>query len=520
MNPAQPEVQALAVCGDRIVAAGTDAEIAPLAGPGTRRVDLGGGFVTPGFHDAHTHQLQTGLARSGLDLSGTGSLAEFQQRVREYAATLAEGEWILGACWDHTLWPGQEFPTRHDLDACTGGRPAYLRRLDVHAAVANTAALRAAGVTRSTEPPPGGRIGREADGEPDGMFFEDAQRLIACHLPPLSPAQRRRALTLAMREALRCGITSVQDYSGWETLLAYEQMRSAGELAIRVTEWLNFKEPLPTLIAQRAHCRPEDPWLRTGLLKAFLDGSLGSRTAALLAPYSDDPDSRGLPQYEPAELHAMAVERVRAGFQLGFHAIGDLAARMALDAFAAAAAAAPQARKRHRIEHLQVLAPEDVPRLRELGVVASVQPSHLLDDARWAQDRLGSQRLACAYPWGSLLRQGVPLALGSDCPVASMDPRVGIYAAVARTSLDGKQLIPPMAEAISLEEALAAYTWGGAYAAFQEKELGSLMPDRFADFVVFAGDLRNIPPAAYLDATILSTVVGGRIMYAAPGWEK
>ncbi|MGH9394106.1 MAG: amidohydrolase, partial [Terriglobales bacterium] len=454
---------------------------------------------------------------------------EFQQRITAYAKTLPPGEWIVGSRWDHTLWLGQRFPTRQDLDACTAGHPAFLHRLDVHAAVANSAALQLAGVTRATPTPDGGMIGKDAQGEPNGLFLETAKSLIARQVPPTSAAQRRRALTLAMNDALAHGVTSVQDCSDWETFLAYEAMEKAGALRFRVYEWLNFNDQLATLVAQRAHHDLRDPWLRTGMLKGFMDGSLGSRTAALLAPYCDDPANRGIPRYRPAELNQMAIERAHAGFQLGFHAIGDRAAQMALDAFQAAQAAPgaaanplaelaahpPLAGPRHRIEHLQILAPADVARVGKLGVIASVQPSHLLDDDRWAIARIGAVRAQTSYLWNRLLKEGVVLAFGTDFPVEPINPMLGIYSAVTRTSTDGRIEYPPAGERVSLEQALYAYTMGAAIAEFSESDKGSLTPGKLADFVALSQDLRVLSTPEILNTKAVRTVVGGKTMFPA-----
>ena len=502
LDAACPSAQALAVLGDRILAVGADADIAALAANGTVRHDLGGRFVVPGFNDAHTHLLLAGRNKLELELSGLRSLGELQQRVGAHAAILPPGEWILGSRWDSTLWPGQQLPTRRDLDPFTGGHPALLHRLDLHAAVVNSAALERAGIGFSTPAPAGGALDAAR-----GLLFETAVRMLTAVVPPISTEQRRRALRLAMHEAVAHGVTSVQDNSGWEAFLDFEALQQAGELPIRVSEWLNFNDPLTTLEEQRAHHAP-DRWLRTGMLKAFMDGSLGSRTASLLAPYSDDPGNCGLPRYEQAELNRLSIERARAGFQLGFHAIGDAAARMALNAFAAAQAAAGTFDSRHRIEHLQILAPEDLVRMGQLGVVASVQPSHLLDDCRWALERLGAARAREAYPWRSFFDHGVTLAFGTDVPVASINPLLTICAALTRAGG-----YPPDSECLSLEQALYASMMGSATAEFAEDRKGSLTLGKLADFVVLSEDLRTIPASGIPEVKILRTVVGGQTQF-------
>lgn len=531
MDAAHPRAQALAVKGDRIVAVGSDAAIERLAGPGTRRVDLRGHFLMPGFNDAHTHVLDAGSQKLQLDLTNCRSLVAFKRCVRDYAARLPAGAWILGGHWDQTQWPGKAWPTRRDLDSVTGDHPAFLSRMDGHAAVANSLALKLAGVTRATQAPFGGRLGRFADAEPNGVLFDVAQGLVARHIPPPSDAELQRALEAAMRDALAHGVTSIQDLSDWQAFLVFERMERAGNLHFRVYEWLPFDQPVTQLVAERAHHDLHDPWLHTGMLKGFMDGSLGSRTAAMLAPYADDPGNRGLPRYQEHRLDAMAVERARAGFQLGFHAIGDRAARMALDAFEASETAVPNIRNpqaagladplmtgaRNRIEHLQVLAPSDIPRLKRLNVIASVQPSHLLDDGRWANARLGPERARYSYLWKRLLDEGVMVAFGTDYPVEPIDPMLGLYAAVTRAAADGSWTYYP-SEKISMAQALYAYTRGSAAAEFAEDQKGSLTAGKLADFVVLSQDLLAIPAPAILKTHVEVTVVGGRAVYTAPDW--
>jgi predicted amidohydrolase YtcJ len=519
LDPRQPEAQALAVRGERLLAVGSNAAIAALAQPHTRRIDLGGRFVLPGFHDAHLHLLTLGRSRFTLDLRPARSLRELQTRLGEFARALPAEAWIVGSGWDSSAWPDPRLPERGDLDPHCGGRPAFLERVDLHAAVVNSAALRAAGIGRATQPPTGGAIVRDAAGEATGVLLEDARALVRRLLPPPAAAETRRALARALAEAAAAGITSVQDYSGWEAFLQLERLRAADELPVRVCEWLDFRLPVAVLREQRAHRPPGDLWLRTGMLKGFLDGSLGSRTAALLAPYADAPDTAGLLQYDRDPLIALAVERARAGFQLGFHAIGDRASRLALDAFAAAAAAAP-ALPPPRLEHLQVLDPADLPRLRQLNVIASVQPSHLLDDRRWAPARLGFGRPALAYPWQSLLRAGLPLAFGSDAPVAGLHPGWGLFAAVARPGPNGPGRFPPPDEGLSLSAALEAYTRGGAMAEGTERDKGSLTAGKLADFTVWSHDLRRLPPEELPGACALLTITGGRVVHAAPAWQE
>ncbi len=445
-------VQALAVRDGRIVAIGTNDDIRKLKGSHTEVIDLGGHFVMPGFNDAHCHLQSGGFEQMNVNLVGTKSLQEMQQRIASAAKTAAPGDWIIGRGWDHTLWPGQQLPTRQELDAVTGAHPAIFIRVDGHIAVANTAALQAAGITAQTAPPQGGAIDHDAQGQPTGIIRESAQGLIFSKVPPPTLAQRRRAAELALADAARSGVTSAQDNSDWEQFLVYEEMEGEGKLTLRISEWLRFNDPVDLLEKHRVHHPADDPMLHTTMLKGFMDGSLGSRTAALLAPYSDDPGNSGLPQYKQAELNAMAVERVAAGFQLGFHAIGDRAAQMALDAFAAAERNArekdlpggkdPQ-QLRLRIEHDQVIAPDQFAQYRKLGVIASVQPNHLLTDMNWAESRIGPVRAKTSYPWKEFLDNGVRLAFGTDYPVEPITPFRGVYAAVTRKNEAGTKTYFP-----------------------------------------------------------------------------
>ena len=362
-----------------------------------------------------------------------------------------------------------------------------------------------------------------AQGEPTGILREGAQELVLVKVPPPTAEQRRHAAELALADAARWGITSAQDNSSWEDFLVYEDLEREGKLTLRISEWLHFNDPVEVLQQHRAHHPAEDPMLHTAMLKGFMDGSLGSHTAALLAPYSDDPGNSGLPQYEQATLNKLARERVAAGFQLGFHAIGDRAAQMALDAFAAAASnpeahAAPGAKSprdfRFRIEHDQVIAPDQFAQYKKLGVVASVQPSHLLTDMNWAVDRIGLERAKTSYPWKQFLDNGVPLAFGTDYPVEPINPFRGIYAAVTRKNEAGTKEYFPEQE-LTIQQALAGYTTGSAYAQFAETEKGTLAAGMLADFVVLDRDLTKVAAPEILKTNVLRTVVGGKTVYDA-----
>ncbi|HKD85056.1 MAG TPA: amidohydrolase family protein [Terriglobales bacterium] len=508
--------QAMAVRNGRIVAIGSNDEIRKLKRDHTEVVDLGGHFVMPGFNDAHLHFARGGREMLQVDLVGVKSLAEMQQRIAEHAKTTPPQDWIIGDGWDHTLWPGEKLPTRQDIDAVTGDHPAYFSRVDGHIAVANTAALKAAGMLAKVPDPPGGKIDRDANGTATGIVRETARGMMIATAPRPSLSLRRHGIELAMRDAARWGLTSIQDNSDWEDFLVFQDLEREGKLTVRISEWIMFNQPLDLLQKHRAEHAAEDLMLHTAMLKAFMDGSLGSRTASLFAPYSDDPGNSGIPQYDQPTLNRMTAERSAAGFQLGFHAIGDRAAQMALDAFAEAKRDARQNNRtrdfRFRIEHAQVIAPNQIAQFKRLGVIASVQPCHLLTDMNWVVERIGPERAKTSYPWKSFLDAGVPLAFGTDFPVEPMNPFRGIYAAVTRKNEAGTKEFYPE-QKLCIEQALAAYTTGAAYAQFAERDKGTLAPGMLADFVVLDRDLTKVAPAEILKTQVVRTVVGGKTVY-------
>jgi predicted amidohydrolase YtcJ len=507
-------VSALAVREGVIVATGTEADVLKeWRGPKTEVVDLHGSFVMPGFNDAHVHLASAGLEKIRIDLLGSKSLEEMQRRIALAASSAERGAWLQGRGWDHTLWKNGQLPTRFDLDQATLGHPAIFSRVDGHIAVANSAALAAAGISRNTPDPSGGKFDRLPDGELTGIARENAVDLIASHVPAPSARTRRLALERATREAIQNGVTSVQDYSTWDDFLVLEQMEREGALPLRVTEWLSFDDPLEVLEKHRTAHPANDPMLHTGMLKGFMDGSLGSRTAALFAPYSDDPGNSGIPLYDQERLNQMTIERAKAALQIGFHAIGDRAVGMALNAFAAAEAAGYGKDLRFRIEHAQVVAPADFERFHDLGVIASMQPNHVLTDMRWAESRLGPDRAKGSYAWKSFLDRNVRLAFGTDYPVEPISPFRGIYAAVTRKNETGTAEYHPE-QALGIEAALYAYAQGSAYAEFAETKKGKLVIGQYADFVVLDRDILGIAPAEILRTRILRTVVAGKTVYA------
>jgi len=514
--------EAIAVRGDRIEAVGKNSDIEKLKGPQTQVIDLGGHFVMPGFNDAHLHLADGGLNKLRVDLTGVKSLDELRTRVQKKVEESKAGEWILGGGWDETLWPVKATPTRWDLDEVSDGHPVFLVRIDGHIAVANTRALQLASITLASRDPQGGHIDRNEAGEPTGILRETAQGAVENVIPAPTHEQRRQGIELALADLAVHGVTSAQDYSPpWENFQIYEELEKEGKLTARISEWLPFDEPVQELNRERDSHPQSDLQLRTGMLKGFMDGSLGSHTAALLESYSDDPKNSGLPRYEPDKLNEMTKERVLAGFQIGFHAIGDKGVQMALDAFSQAEKAAKEAHVkapnggedfRLRVEHAQVTTPLQFAQFKQLKVIASMQPSHVLTDMRWAQDRLGPKRAATSYAWLAFLNKGVVLAFGTDYPVEPVSPFRGLYAAVTRKSEDGKQEYFP-AQRLTMDQAIAAYTTGSAYAEFEEKEKGKLIPGMLADFVVLDRDVTSAAAEKIVGTKVLRTVLAGKTVY-------
>jgi predicted amidohydrolase YtcJ len=537
-------VAALAVAHGTIIAIGTDAEILKLKSITTKVINLQGAFAMAGFNDAHTHLAGAGRQKLTVDLNGATSLADMLSRIRAYAATTPAGSWLEGSGWDHTKWPTRTLPTRTHLDSVTGEHPAMFYRTDGHIVVANSAALKAANITAATPDPPGGKIDHDPTGAPTGIVREGpAIALLSAHIPPPGSDSRRRALNIAIDDALANGVTSVQDLSYWDDFLILESLERTGELHLRVSEWLDFNLPLKVLEERRASHDPNDPLLHIGMLKGFMDGSLGSHTAALAEPYTDEPTNSGIPRYDQAKLNAMSAERLMAGFQLGFHAIGDEANAMALNAFTAAnqvgVAAGPPtpgphtippgtvyiptndrtnitaADLRFRIEHAQVLLPADFERFAQLHVIASMQPVHLLTDMNWAAARLGPDRARYSYAWRSMLDHKVTLAFGTDYPVESINPFRGLYEAITRQNETGTATYQ-LQERITLPEALYAYTQASAFAEFREHTKGRLEPGFLADIVVLDRDPFKATPQQLLHTRVLRTIVNGETVYQAP----
>jgi hypothetical protein len=513
-----PEGTAIATLGEQVLAVGDDASVRRLVGPTTRVVALRGRLVVPGFNDAHVHFLDGGFGLLSVDLRPARDEADFAKRLGDYAKTLPKGAWILQGNWDHEAWPSKALPTRQLIDALTPEHPVFVSRLDGHMGLANSLALRLAGVTRDTQDPEGGTIVRAASGEPTGILKDNASDLVFRVVPEASREMNLRAARAALKEAARVGVTTIQDNSAVDALPTYQQLRAQGELTARLNVWRYAAASLAPLLATGVRTGLGDEWIRLGALKILSDGSIGSATAALFEPFVSNPASKGLLLHTPEELGRIIGEADAAGFQLAVHAIGDRANSLVLDAFERTAAADGPRDRRFRIEHAQHVRAADIPRFKALGVIASVQPSHCIDDMRFVENHVGKNRLADAYRWKSFLDAGVPLAFGTDWFVEPLDPRPGLYAAVTREFPEGGPAggFQPQ-EKITLEQALDAYTRGSAYAEFAEGHKGTLTPGKLADLVVFDKDLFRIPPRQILSTPVDLTVVGGRVVFERNG---
>ncbi|MFL5444508.1 MAG: amidohydrolase [Myxococcales bacterium] len=515
--------RAIAVRLGRVSAFDEDAEA--LAGPRTRVVDLGGRLVTPGMNDAHCHLGAGGLSLLEVDLRGVTSLAEIARRVGEAAKSAAPEEWITGRGWDQTRLPSRElgpggWPTKDTLDRAAGGHPVYLRRVDGHTGWASSRALQLAAVDARTADPPGGRIVRDAAGEPTGILEERATELVSAKVPPPSAEKRKRGILAALQLAGRTGVTSVQTEAPPEDFAVYVDLRREDRLTVRVYGWVPLSNDEISHFKWLGEQAPfGDAWLRRGILKAYADGTLGSRTAWMLESYADDPRTRGIRRIPVEELDALVLAADQAGLQVAVHAIGDAANREVLDAFEKAARATGRRGARHRVEHAQVLSPADIGRFTKLGVIASMQPTHATSDLRWAEDRIGPDRAAQgAYAWRKLLEAGARIAFGTDFAVEPLAPIEGLYSAVTRQSRE-----PPFApaggwlpsEKLTLADAIRLYTAGSAYAEFQENDKGTLELGKLADLVIWDRDLFATAPEHLLEAKPLMTVVGGRVVYEA-----
>lgn len=530
MNRSAPEAEAIAVAGDRILAVGTNDDISRYVGDETNVIDLEGKTVIPGMIDAHVHFLGLGNRLLQLDARNVRDKDEIIERVADHAAEAAPGEWIQGRGWDQNRWTVKEFPTKEELDAASPENPVYLGRVDGHAAWVNSRALEIAGITKDTEDPPGGQIIRYASGEPAGTLVDNAFRLVTPHIPAITEEQKRRAIALAVEECLSSGLTGVHEAGGYrEDIELYAEMMEADELDLRINEFLRWPtdeqtlphtyESLDYYLEQGPQIGLHDNRLTIRGIKMSIDGAMGSRGAALLEPYEDDPDNVGLLRLSEDEIYETILRGVKAGFQVTTHAIGDRANRVVLDAMERALAETGAQNTRLRIEHAQVLHPDDVPRFAELGIIPSMQPTHCTTDMNWIATRLGEERTQYAYAWRSLLDSGVRIAGGSDAPVEPVQPLPGIYAAITRRDLEtgwpGEDGWHPE-QKVTREEALRMFTLDAAYAGFDEDLKGSLEPGKLADIVVLSKDIMTIPAEEILTTDVLMTFLGGKLVYENP----
>ena len=508
-----PWSDAMAISRDRISAMGLSAEVRKLLTPSTRVIDAHGMMVVPGFIDSHIHFLEGGFGLASVQLRDAKTPRDFVQRISEFAKTLQAGMWITNGDWDHEQWGG-ELPRRDWIDSVTPNNPVWVNRLDGHMSLANGAALRAAGITKATAEVTGGTIVRDAQGEPTGILKDNATSLVNRVQPNPSPEEEDRALDAAMRYIAGNGVTSVTHMGTWSDLAVFERAHAAGRLRTRIYAAvpLSTWERLRDTVKRRGH---GDEWLKIGALKGFVDGSLGSHTAAMLAPFTDAPNDTGLFVNTPEHLYEWTSGADKAGLHVIVHAIGDRAIRTQLDIYERVEHENTARDRRFRIEHAQHIAPPDMSRFAPLGVIASMQPYHAIDDGRWAEKVIGHERGKGTYAFRSLLDHHTRLAFGSDWFVAPATPLEGIYAAVTRRTLDGANpggWYPE--QKISVEDALRAYTSGGAYASYDERDKGTLERGKLADFVMIDRDLTRTPPAEIAQARVVMTVVGGRIVHS------
>ncbi len=509
-----PWAEAIASRGDTIVAVGTRLEIAPYVGENTEVIAADGTLLVPGFIDTHVHFATGGFGLASVKLRDAATPGEFTRRIGDFAAGLEDGEWVLNGTWDHENWGG-ELPRREWIDAVTPANPVWVMRLDGHMALANSLALDLAGVDADTPDVEGGDIVRDAAGRPTGVLKDNAMSLVERAVPPPSEAQLDRAIEAAMRHVAAQGVTTVHDMAAWPSLAAYRRAHERNAMITRVysvvplADWRRLADE----VRERGR---GDEWLKIGGLKGFMDGSLGSHTAAFLEPFTDAPDDSGFLINSLADMRSWIGDADAAGLQVMVHAIGDRAIRDLLDIYVEVADENGPRDRRFRIEHAQHIHPDDIARFAAQDVIASMQPYHAIDDGRWADRVIGPERALTTYAFRSLHDAGARLAFGSDWFVAPAKPLEGIYAAVTRRTLDGAHpdgWVP--SQKISVEEALHAYTTGAAYASFEEDQKGQLAPGMLADFVVLDRDLFTIEPEEIRDVRVLRTVAGGRTVYEA-----
>ncbi|MEJ7810360.1 MAG: amidohydrolase [Gemmatimonadaceae bacterium] len=512
----RPVATAMAVAGGRVLFVGSDRGALALRGPTTRTLDLAGRTVIPGMVDAHAHLLDLGIALRSVDLVGTTSYAQVIAKVQARAKDAPPGSWIIGRGWDQNDWSDSRFPAHEALSRAVPDHPVWLTRVDGHAGLANAKAMQAAGITASTKDPEGGRIERGVGSAPSGVFVDNAQGVVDRAVPPLTRAETREAILAAVKEANRWGLVGVHDAgASRETIDIYEELAREGRYDLRAYVMVADDSAAIAFyfaLGPQSALHDGRVWVRS--VKLYADGALGSRGAALLAPYTDDPKNRGLLVSQPEHIREVSVRALRRGFQVNTHAIGDRGNRVVLDAYEAALEEVPVADHRFRIEHAQILSPEDIPRFARLDVIPAMQASHQTSDMPWAGKRLGPQRLLGAYAWRSLLNTGVIVPNGSDFPVEQVNPLISFRAAVARQDAKGWPAggwYP--AQRMTREEALKSMTLWPAHAAFQDSVMGTLSAGKYADFVVLDQDIMRMPVAAILNTQVVATYLAGRAVY-------
>ena len=514
MDPRQPKARAIALCGSRIAAVGTDEEIRPLLITSGSSVDLGGRAVLPGFIDSHVHFVLFALNLQRIDLTGAESKAEALERVKAKARATPPADWILGGGWDRNLWEEDDFPTKGDLDAVVPRHPVALDSKDVHTMWLNSLALQQTGITSETPDPPGGEIVRDDEGKPTGVLRERAQSLFNHVKVRPSRSTCRAAVRSGIRRAHRVGVTGFHDCEDELAFITFQELLEAGELECRVLVHLAV-ENLDAAIQLGLRTGFGNDRLRLGGLKIFVDGALGSRSASMLEPFTGDPKNRGIAITARAALGELVSRASEAGIASTIHAIGDAANRQALDALEAARGQEPDRRLRHRIEHAQLVDATDISRFGQLDVIASMQPQHATADIDLAETYWSGERIAGAYAWRKLLNSGARLAFGSDCPVEVMDPLAGIHAAVTRRRADGYPGPDGWRpeECLTIEEAVRGFTIGAAYASGEENQKGSLTPGKLADLVVLSQDIFTVPPMEIFETRVEATVFDGQVVY-------
>ena len=522
VDPNRPQAEAVAVRGDRIVFVGSERGAMLYRGPRTQVIDLDGRTVLPGFIDAHAHLASLGNQQLVVDLVRTRSLDEIIDRVRGRAAQAPDGAWIQGRGWDQNDWADTRFPDNETLSQAVPDHPVALGRVDGHATFVNDRALEIAGITRDTPDPEGGRIVRDSNGEATGVLVDNAQSLVGQHIPELNRDERIQAIQLAIQECLRWGVTSIHDAGvGPETIDLYKELAGNGRFKLRNYVMISGdEETLERFFENGPQVGVYDDHLTVRSIKMVSDGALGSRGAALLEPYSDEPDNMGLVTTEPERIRRVAVEALKNGWQLNVHAIGDRGNRLVLDAFESALKEVPVADHRFRIEHAQVLHWQDIPRFAELDVLPSMQQTHQMSDMYWAIDRIGWTRARGAYAWRSLLNTGVVIPSGTDFPVELVNPFRTFLAAIARIDEEGWPnggWFPE--ERMTRDEALKSMTIWAAYGAFEEDVKGSITAGKLADFVVLSQDIMSIAPERIMDTRVEMTILGGEVVYSKTGGE-